>query len=71
MRSRFKNFILCFYFRYQWVYTCQSFSYSYASSGLFGIHGCAPPERLDDLVTIMAKELCQVSKADMTQAIQV
>ncbi|XP_026843515.1 mitochondrial-processing peptidase subunit alpha-like [Drosophila persimilis] len=43
--------------RYDWVHSATAHNHAYTDSGLFCIHGSAPPQHLNDMVEVIVREL--------------
>ncbi|CAJ0574760.1 unnamed protein product, partial [Mesorhabditis spiculigera] len=48
--------------RCHWLYRCTAFNHSYADTGLFCIQGSAPPERINDALTVILDQFLHLPK---------
>ncbi|XP_033248226.1 mitochondrial-processing peptidase subunit alpha-like [Drosophila miranda] len=47
--------------RYHWMYSATAYNHTYTDSGLFCIHGSAPPQHLNDMVEVIIRELLSMA----------
>jgi len=43
--------------RYHWMYSATAYNHAYADTGLFCIHGSAPPQHMNDMVEVLTREM--------------
>ncbi|XP_016990493.1 mitochondrial-processing peptidase subunit alpha [Drosophila rhopaloa] len=43
--------------RYHWMYSATAYNHAYADTGLFCIHGSAPPQHMSDMVEVLTREM--------------
>ncbi|XP_043662170.1 mitochondrial-processing peptidase subunit alpha [Drosophila teissieri] len=43
--------------RYHWMYSATAYNHAYADSGLFCVHGSAPPQHMNDMVEVLTREM--------------
>ncbi|KAH8284558.1 hypothetical protein KR018_004298 [Drosophila ironensis] len=43
--------------RYHWMYSATAYNHAYADTGLFCIHGSAPPQHMNDMVEVITREM--------------
>ncbi|TDG48949.1 hypothetical protein AWZ03_004633 [Drosophila navojoa] len=47
--------------RYHWMYSATAYNHAYVDTGLFCIHGSAPPQHLRDMVEVLTRELMNMT----------
>ncbi|KAH8390910.1 hypothetical protein KR215_001593, partial [Drosophila sulfurigaster] len=47
--------------RYHWMYSATAYNHAYVDTGLFCIHGSAPPQHLRDMVEVLTRELMSMA----------
>ena len=47
--------------RYHWMYASTAFNHAYADSGLFCIHSSAPPQHINDIVSVVTGEYMKLA----------
>ncbi|XP_030382023.1 mitochondrial-processing peptidase subunit alpha [Scaptodrosophila lebanonensis] len=47
--------------RYHWMYSATAYNHAYADTGLFCIHGSAPPQHVRDMVEVLTRELVNMA----------
>ncbi|KAH8407496.1 hypothetical protein KR222_003270 [Zaprionus bogoriensis] len=47
--------------RYHWMYSATAYNHAYVDTGLFCIHGSAPPQHLRDMVEVLTRELLNMA----------
>ncbi|KAH8372669.1 hypothetical protein KR009_002386 [Drosophila setifemur] len=43
--------------RFHWMYSATAYNHAYADTGLFCIHGSAPPQHMNDMVEVLTREM--------------
>ncbi|KAH8319825.1 hypothetical protein KR074_007120, partial [Drosophila pseudoananassae] len=43
--------------RYHWMYSATAYNHAYADTGVFCIHGSAPPQHMNDMVEVITREM--------------
>lgn len=47
--------------RYHWMYSATAYNHAYGDTGLFCVHGSAPPQHVRDMVEVLTRELVNMS----------
>ncbi|SPP75548.1 mitochondrial-processing peptidase subunit alpha [Drosophila guanche] len=47
--------------RYHWMYSATAYNHAYTDTGLFCIHGSAPPQHLNDMVEVIIREMLSMA----------